>query len=264
MINFILPYCFNNYNNNQKLLNDCNNCFYGVEGNIPFQIFTGRVNNNKDSRFLSYYDILDQVKAYNEISNNLMLIDFGNSSLEPSDYYDSYGEVILEEYADKKHVFFEVADENFIEYLVDRYPNIQIVLHENYTIFHSEKDIKALIKKFPNNIKGINITVLNLCENIDIQKFGILNLDSCYYCPQFPLCLKNEHKNVFRYREASSFNDCTRKQRITLESALNNLKILLKYTNEIICVNLAYAQIVEYMELIEEILKKELEGALEE
>ena len=189
----------------------------------------------------------------------MCLFDFGNLLLDKYDYEDNYGKIIFEEYANKKNIFFEVADIDFIDFLINRYPSIQIILHENYTIFHDDKTIQNIIKKYPNNIKAINITILHLCENIDIPKIGILNLDSCYYCPQFPLCLNTENRNILRYRKASAFNECTKKKMIDIDSIMENLSILLKNTDIILFNTIPALQKKIYLDLIEQFLKKEKE-----
>lgn len=261
MINFILPNSFCDVDNNLKLIekNNYSNLFYGVEGNFAFSIYTGRANNNLGNDFMAYIDIVRSVELYQEISENMTIIDFSNTLLEETDYEDAMGEVILDEFADKDNVFFELSDIDFIDFLVNKYPKIQIILHENYTIFHSEEDIQNVIEKYPN-IKGINITILNLCQNINIKKIGVLNLDSCFYCPQYPLCLKREHRNILRYRKASSFNDCSRKKLIVLDNIIENLSILLKETNVILFGNITDNHLVDYLELIESILEEEKKG----
>lgn len=256
MINFILPCCFTNYQENTLLIegNEYRNLFWGIEGNVPFSIFNGRVNNNKISLFASYSDIKHLIEGYEAISENFTIIDFGNMLLEEYDYENVYGEVILDEYASKSNVFFELADEKFIDYLVNKYPKIQIILHDNYTIFHDKESIQELIDTYPNNIKGINITILNLCENIDIPKIGVLSLDSCFYCPQFPLCLKSEYNNILHYRSRSIFNECRLKKMLLPQEVIKNLEKLLYYTNNIMFTGIAVDQIDIYMENIKLIL----------
>lgn len=259
MINFILPNFYHNYTYNQKIINYYNNAFFGIEGAFDFSIFNGRINNNCKSDFVAYENIVNSIQSYQAISNNLTIIDFGNMMLEDTDYFDTFGEVVLEELAKKDNIYFEVSQPNFIEYLLKYYPDIKIILHENYTIFHSETEIQNLINKYPN-IKGINITILNPCLNVCVElKIGILNLDSCFYCRRFPLCLKNEHKNILRYRKASIFNECQRKKLINKDKLIENLKILLNVTNEILVTGFADEQINDYIFMFEEILKAERE-----
>ena len=266
MIRFILPYSYCNTENNLNLIqaNNYTNLFYGVEGNLAYCILTGRANNNWNLEFMSYEDFYNNCLAYNEISNNLTIIDFGNTLLESFDYEDAFGEIVLKSLANKSNFYFEVADENFIDFLIQQYPKIQIILHDNYTIFHSEEEISALVNKYPNNIKMIEITILNLCENLtDIPKIGILNLDSCFYCPQYPLCLKQEHQNILRYRSYSQFNSCNKKKMVNLDSIIDNLKILLNCTDIILFSNIEEEHLNDYMILMEKVLEKEREGGLE-
>lgn len=265
MINFILPNSYCALDNIIGLVKENNyqNLFFGVEGDFAFSIFTGRVNNNCGNGFMCFEEARDCVAMYEEISDNMAIIDFSNTQLEDFDYWDSFGEVLLEEFADKKNIYFEVSDISFIDYLTKNYPNIQIILSENYTIFHTEEQIQNLINQFPLNIKYINITILNLCTNINIPKIGILNMDSCFYCPQFPLCLKRENINTLRYRTASSFNDCERKKMIVLKDIIKNLKTLLKETNIIMFGTISIKQIDDYINLITSILAEETKEELQ-
>lgn len=259
MINFILPSFYHNYTNMQELIKKYNCNFYGIEGAYDFSIFNGRINNNRRSSFVAYENIIDSIEFYNAISNNLAIIDFGNIMLNGTDYFDTFGEIVLEALAAKPNIYFEVSDINFIKYLIENYPEIKIILHENFTIFNSEESIQKVIDLYPN-IKGINITILNPCFNVKTSlKIGVLNLDSCFYCAQFPLCLKNEHQNILRYKEASIFNECLKKQFLSIDKLMDNLEMLLSITPNILFTGLADEQINNYMYIIEEILKKDKE-----
>ena len=261
MIKFILPNGFTNPDNNLGLIeeNEYQNLFWGIETEIPFSIFTGRINNNNNfvGTFLSYDDIVKLSKCYNEILENMFVFDFGNLFLEEGDYENCLGDVIFTEFVNQKNVYFEIADINFIDFLVKKYPQIQIILHENYTIFYNDQQIQQLIDKYPNNIKAINITILHVCEEVNIPKIGILNLDSCYYCPQFPLCLNKENKSVLRFRKASMFNECQKKKLINIDTAVKNLSLLLKHTDMILFETIPLAQQEDYLNLINLVLKNE-------
>lgn len=261
MINFILPDFYNSFAKNQELINEFNykNIFYGIEGCFSFSIFNGKCNNNKTGMFVAYEDIVRSIRQYEEISDNFTIIDFGNKYLEPFDYEDAFGAVVLEEYADKTNVFFEVSDPNFIEYLTTVYPTIQLILHENYTMFHTEDEISKLIDKYPSNIKGIVITLFNLCPNLEFPKIGLLNLDICYFCNQYPLCLKTESKNILRYRSHSQFNLCHKKTFLNFDNIILNLKELLKYTNIINFSNISADNIDTYYQIIRKIFEWEQE-----
>ena len=266
MINFILPNFYDNSTMMQGLISDrlLINNIYGIEGGFSFSIFRGKINNNKYGNFVCYQDMKESIDDYKEIGYNLTLIDCGNLYLKEFDYTDTFNEVLFELYKDSNNIYFEVADEKLINFLVNTYPHIQLCLHENYTIFHTEKEIEELITKYSNNIKFINITLLNLCSNINYQKIAVLNLDSCFYCPHFPICLKIEHEQILRYKEASQLNDCERKKLIALDSLIDNLKTLLKQTNMIMFSSIAISHLDNYMELIEQILIEEEKGTFNE
>lgn len=266
MINFILPNFFDDAKYIQEIIKEksLTNNIWGIEGGFSFSIFRGKINNNQYGRFVCYNDMKESVEDYKEISKNLTLIDCGNLFLEKFDYTDTFNEVLFELYAASDNIYFEVADEELIEYLTQTYPKIQICLHENYTIFHKEQDVQNLINKYPNNIKIINITLLNPCYNINCYKIGILNLDSCFYCPHFPICLKIEHNQILKYQEASQFNECEKKKFVSLNSLIDNVKELLKYTNNIMFNSIAFSQHDNYINLIKQIFKEEEKGTFNE
>lgn len=262
MIKFILPQSFDNVVKNQTLIreNNYDNLFWGISTDLPFSIFNGKINNNINSNFIDYYTIKEILESYQEISENYAVFDFSSISVEEKDYENCFGAVVFEEYANKQNIYFELSDINFIDFLIKRYPNIQIILSENFTIFHTENEIQQVIDNYNKNILMINITFLNLCKNINIEKIGVLNLDSCFYCPQFPLCLNKEHKNILRFRRQSIFNDCDKKKFISLDNLIDNLKTLLKETDKILFGNIAFLQIEDYFNLIHQILEAEKEG----
>jgi len=264
MIKFVLSLSCDNIINNQQLIeqNEYNNLFWGIESSLPFSIFNGRANNNQWGNFIDYYTMVNWVKSYEEISNNLVMFDFGNILLDEKDFENCFGAMVFNEFANQSNVYFEIADIKLIDFLINKYPNIQISLHENYTIFHDEDTITNLINTYPNNIKAINITVLNLCENINIQKMGVLNLESCFYCPQFPLCLQNEQQNILRFRKKSIFNECNKKKFLDQKSLTNTIKTLLNFTDTIMFQSIAYGQVNEYMEIIKSVLEQEQEGLI--
>ena len=266
MIKFILPNFFDDAKDMQEIIEEksLSNNIWGIEGGFSFSIFRGKINNNLHGRFVCYNDMKESVESYKEIGQNLTLIDCGNLYLEEFDYTDTFNEVLFELYATSSNIYFEVADEKLIEYLVQTYPKIQICLHENYTIFNNEEDIQLLINKYPNNIKIINVTLLNPCPNINCYKIGILNLDSCFYCPHFPICLKIEHNQILKYQEASQFNECEKKKFVTLDSLINNLKELLHYTNNIMFNTIALNEKDDYIKLIKQIFEEEEKGAFNE
>ena len=59
---------------------------------------------------------------------------------------DTFNKIMFELYVNEMYdsIYFEVADEGLIDYLVNKYPQIQLCLHENYTMFHSENEPKNL------------------------------------------------------------------------------------------------------------------------
>ena len=206
---YILSNFYNNYKNVQKIIEDY---FYdkdiiGLQGHFSFNICYGSYNNIDSEQLCLYSDIEQVLQDYGSLSKFLML-DFGNIMLKESDYLDSFSRIILETFVDNKEVFFEVADEKFIKYLINKYPNIQIILHQNYTFFHSEEEIKKIIDLYPNNIKGIICNKDHSFMNISIKKYYLFSINNCYSCKYINRCIKQENENILDYSENSVFGNC--------------------------------------------------------
>lgn len=229
-IKYILPNFFDSYECNLTLKNNffINQNIVGVQGTFPFCIFNGWYNNIIGESLAIYDDLVDCVKNYG-ILNDIVLIDFGNIYLNELDFMDSYGKVILEEYGNNKHIFFEVADEIFIQYLVEHYPNIQLVLHQNYTNMNTKDNIKNLIDRYPNNIKGI--VSMNLSMDLsftNIKKFYLLPLTHCHECHHFNTCLQKDIEATLEYSAKSQFNSCEFRQLLNSQEILDLVKLIEK------------------------------------
>ena len=257
MINYILPNFYNAHDCNVLLKKNflTTKNLSGIQGNFPFSIFHGTYNNIPAESLAVYEDIVDVVNNYG-ILNNITLIDFGNPLLIPTDYYDCFGTVILDEYANNKHCYFEVALEDFIDFLVETYPNIQLILHQNYTSTHSSKDIENLIKKYPNNIKGIVVSALNECKSItNVMRFYLVPLSRCQGCSQYKKCLELDHNAILEYSGKSQFHECELRQLIYPENIADIVRYGATISDYILFDTVVGTTMIEEYALIEQVIK---------
>ena len=116
-----------------------------------------------------------------------------------------------------------MADIELIKYAIDRYPNIQIVLHQNYTFFHNAEEVQELLEQFPN-IKGIVITHNHMFENINTTKFYLLDVYNCGSCKSYRNCISFDNSKCLEYSGESNFFECSRKQLLSTNVSLEYLK----------------------------------------
>lgn len=257
MINYILPNFYNAHDCNMLLKKNflTNKNLSGIQGNFPFSIFHGTYNNISMESLAVYEDIVDAVNNY-EILNNMTLIDFGNPAIIPTDYYNCLGTVILDEYAHKENCYFEVALEDFIEFLVKEYPSIQLILHQNYTSTHSSKDIEKLIKKYSNNIKGIVVSALNECKSItNVMRFYLVPTSQCHRCSQYKKCLSLDHQAILDYSGKSQFQNCSSRELIYPENIAEIINYGATISDYILFDTVVGATMIEEYALIEQAIK---------
>lgn len=227
----ILPSFYNSYQQNKKIIENFMyyKDFQGISGSFPFSIFNGGYNNNKYSQLALAHDIINSIHSYGAIGG-FTVIDFGNLCLIESDFKNCFNKVVLEEYSKSKNIFFSVASIKLAEYLVSTYPDIQLILHQNYTNFHTEEEVQNVINLYKKNLKYIIITPNNECSHIeDIQKIYWIPFTLCYCCPQYYKCIKIDNNQTLNYSTFSQFNDCSSKKYVNLQY----LKTLILHANTI-------------------------------
>lgn len=261
-MNYILPNFFDSFSQNQEIISNFMLYFdiHMIQGTFPFNIFNGECNNIVNETLALYPDIKACPEDYRNIGNAILL-DYGSTLIEKKDYHNNFGKVIFEEYANNTKFYFEIALENFIDYLIKTYPNIQIILHQNYINNHTQEEIINLIKKY-HNIKGIIVTELNPCIDIDnIKKFYLLQLNKCERCKQYNACLKYEMEHTLRYSNQSNFNGCEYTILKSVEELLEEkeyVENVLQYDN-ILFSTIPLIKEAEYYELIFNFFIKEIE-----
>ena len=206
----LLSTFYNNFNFNDMIIKKFiySLDIAGIQGNYPFTIFNGWYNNIRGEDIAVYQDINNVLESYNIISNKVF-IDCGNVLIDKKDFYNTFEKIIFETLTNNNTIYFEVANIDLIEYLITNYPNIQIVLHQNYTMWHTEEEIQEILNKFNNNIKFIIITNINPCINVNsIKKIYLLHINKCELCPQFRRCLEKDMESTLNFSIKSIFNDC--------------------------------------------------------
>ena len=206
----ILPSFYNAHNYNLKLIEKhlFKQNIVGVSGSFPFGIFNGGYNNIKNSHLVLIHDIIQSIKSYGAFSN-MVVIDFGSLCLEETDFYDCFNTVVLEQYAASKNIYFSVASEPLVDFLIKNYPDIQLILHTNYVNFHSEQEVADILNRYPNNFHYLTITPNNECLNItNIQKIYSIPFTFCYCCPQYQKCIQMDNNYQLEYSIESQFRTC--------------------------------------------------------
>jgi hypothetical protein len=210
---YIIPNFFDSYVYNMALINEFIQVheFAGVQGTYSFSYFNGSLNNIRGEKISLYPDFIAGAEAY-KIIDDMILLDYGNMNIVPADYKNCMAKVILEKFSTDSRFYWEVSVPEYIEYLVQTYPKIKIVLHQNYTMFHSVQDINSLISQYPNNIKGIITTDVNPCyglKNKNIFKCYLLSpMAICHKCKNLKRCIKLENNNTLNFSEQSVFSSC--------------------------------------------------------
>lgn len=224
---YILPNMYNGIENNLQIFNTFKNFIYfqGVQGSYPFSIMNGNYNNNNYENIAMFPQIEKMLEDYGPLSSSMVIMDCANLFLTEKDYYDSFNKVMFEEFSNKTNHYFEIADKKLADYLINRYPNIQLIIHQNYTMYHTEEEIQIFINQYKKNIKGIIITPKQECKNIDnVFKIYLIPLSLCQFCASHSLCLKNENYSTLDYSEISYFATCKSRKLLSISEIFNCVK----------------------------------------
>lgn len=257
MIKYILPNFYSDYSCNMVIKDKffTTRNLAGIQGTFPFSIFNGSYNNIQNDSLAVYEDFIDSIDSYGILAN-MTLLDFGNTQLIPTDYKDSYGKVILEEFSHRKNFYFEVSVESFIEYLIEEYPMIQLILHQNYTSQHSSAEIQELINKYPKHIKGIIISSMNECKSVTgVIKFYLVSLSNCHHCNQFQNCIKFDQEATLEYSVASQFANCSNRKNIYPDDIVNKIQYAQTISDYILFDTIIHTKAIEEFAIIDLVLK---------
>ena len=183
----------------------------GVEGSVPFFIYNGNYNNIDSSEIFLYPDF-KEIEQFYKPYVDMFIFDCGNVLLEPKDKNNCLGNVIFTEYANNKHYYFTISNLDIAQYLIEQYPNIQLILHQNFTMFHDDKEILEAIKMLGKNLSYIIITNKNKCDTINFPKIYLLKyFNTCEKCSRYKYCIEQECLSALNYSSYSIFKDCKKK-----------------------------------------------------
>lgn len=222
---YILPNFYDSFIYNKLLKED----FFtsidieGIQGTYPFCIFNGGCNNIEYEEIALYRDLIDGLGRYGILGNKILL-DFGNINLNKEDYVNTFGNLIIETFYSNSCFYFLISQEDFIEYLVKEYPNIQLILHHNYINFHTEQEVQKIVTKYHNNIKYIITTDLNECRNVkNVKKIYLLSLFNCQQCRHYETCINYDNNQTLNYSKLSILNTCEVKKFVDINILLDKI-----------------------------------------
>lgn len=256
-LKYILPNFYDNYLYNKtimdKLITKRNIC--GIQGTFPLSIYNGSYNNIYGEEICLYDKIATVFSDYGLLSD-MAILDYGNPFLEDTDYYDLYNRVILEEFAEKETHYFAVSQVKFIDFLISKYPKINIILHQNYTREHTSEEIQILIDKYPN-IKGIIISSFNLCTKVkNVFKIYLLPIHGCEECVHYHKCLKHDNYATLEFSGKSEFAECKWRKLIYPETIIERIHYVKDYCDYILFDTVIRANDIEEYALIETVIEK--------
>lgn len=252
---YILPNFYDSYFCNltigQKLLQKKD--LTGVSGTFPFSIFNGSYNNMGKETVCLYDDMKKIFEDYGLLTD-MVVIDYGNLYLESYDYYDLYNQVVLDEFANNSNFYFSVSQIDFLEYLITKYPTINIILHQNYTRNHNTEEIQEIISKYPN-IKGIVISSFNICSKVNnVFKIYLTPIHGCEKCVQYERCLKHDNIATLEFSKKSQFAECPLRQLIHPQIVADRIQYIKQYCDYIMFDTVINLKEEEEYSLIEQII----------
>lgn len=210
---FILPSFYDNFQDNQNILNLYNNYvrIKGMQGAFPSSIMKGGINSLDLRLFALYDDMIESINSYDTSCKNFF-IDCGNIALDKKDFYNMLNKICFEEWGNNSSFFFEIADFDLLDFLVEKYPQIQITLHSNIFFKYTLKQIQEKIDKC-DNIKNIIIPRPMMHVKINnIKKIYLMSFFKCQEaCVNYKDCVIKENHQILEYSKKSTFRNCKHK-----------------------------------------------------
>ena len=219
MIYFTLSnFCFFNKVNNtiyelsrnkKSMLKDPNIMINAQSGSIPFQCWSGDINNNV-SNGMFYNNILSLQQ------NNALNIrfNFANILLEDYDYYDNLGNVALQMF-NETGASIEISSIPFMEFLQEKYPYYDFVFSKQADIINPfNKDVLDILTQ-QNNLQLIGLPdrmLFDLPLLKTLSKKNKLELTVDPLCPidckEYSNRMILEQQNQLKYSGTSVFYNC--------------------------------------------------------
>lgn len=215
-MNYILPNFYNCYTMLKPLIKNIASTknIKGVYGAFPFMIWQGGYNNNQFDNIALYPDVVGSTESYGALKE--IIIDCGNEVLETKDLDDCFSNIVLDELIKNKKCYFAVTNKELINYLVEKYPDIKLVIHSAYLNKHSIDDLIILIKNYPAIKKVIipyhylayNKEDISILKNLNLELLGEISLTTCGDCINCNFCLHKDHQAILNYSGESIFMSC--------------------------------------------------------
>lgn len=233
MLNLSLPrvYFANNINNffkeiitneNYKIKAQIN--LFGVSGSFPYMYWNGKFNNNiGNGVFRNELEFLS-----NKNINIPIHFDCTNVLLKLEDYYDTFGNIILELFQTGSNLI-EISDLNFLNYINTKYPYYNFILSEYYYLQGNDYS-KELLNN--DKIKYIKCTLENqeLINIIPDKRKIIASINyKCFTCPNYSDCNISLQLAQYNYSEKDISKNCLILQNYECPS-LDDLKLIQKET----------------------------------
>lgn len=207
-MNIIIPHFFDCYLYNKQLINDFSFSKFckikGVSGSFPFSIFHGGVNNfNKSENTICLYKNMEEsLNFYKDME--IILLDYSAFPIDEKDYYNNYAKVQLESFNEYPNIYFILTDKNYINYLVNKYPNIKIILSKDFD--YEDKDF---INKYKRNIKGLISNDIKILKDSNLSiKIYFVGLYNCNFCNYKDKCREIDRQNILNFSIKSIYQEC--------------------------------------------------------
>lgn len=237
MIYFSLPNLYNQFNLLHQIYllnkNEINKFkipvrFISITENLPFNYSNGNINYNKDF-FFNYFQLQEKSQKQTEI---IKRINMSNIYFCNTDFNDSYCNLILQCYESGSSEI-EISDIDFLEYILNTYPNYQFILSPNILISNNIT-INALNQLINSNIISLfslpyyynNSNFIFQIENKTKIELTINPLCSCSSIEQCQNCICQENKLIYNFSNQSHILQCVQTNNnfyfISLNDIINN------------------------------------------
>lgn len=234
MINFSLPYFYENKNFYQKFFRFCRNnaeklnyhsISFSSYGSFPFSIWHGGKNSN--------YGFFPLYPNYEQILNttNTIRLDCSNVFLDEMDLYDRHQNAILNIAQQFKHHQLEISNLLLYNYIEEKYPNNTF----SYILSQQATDLIQITPEIVNAfIENDKFLLINLSEDMckdlsvisDLKKIEVNLLNPCAHCLKQiqQKCRHDESINQLLFSGKSIYQNCFQ--------LLNYDDVLLKSTHQ--------------------------------
>lgn len=197
---------------------------FGVSGSFPYMYWNGKFNNNKGNGIFR-----EQLQSLSGKGLGFPLhLDCSNVLLTQEDYYDTFGNIILELFQTGSELI-EISNINFLNYINNKYPYYKFILSEYYYLQGQNYTTEILnnehIKYFKCSLE--NKELIDIIPN-KTKIIASINY-KCFTCPNYSDCNISLQLAQYNYSEKDVSRDCLILQNYKCPS-LDDLKVIQKET----------------------------------